>query len=77
MKKELEQSFDSDCIETLISLANTDFEKACVTELIAIERFFDKTLTEIKTKLKYLEWMILGAFSTVIITYILTYLLGG
>lgn len=70
------KNFDIDCIETLINLANTDFEKMCVTEIIALERFFDKSLTEIKTKLKYLEWMLMGAFSTVIVTFILSKLIG-
>ncbi|MGB9856099.1 MAG: hypothetical protein ACPLKS_06115 [Caldisericum exile] len=69
-------SFDGDCVQSLIGLARTDFEKACTSELIGLERCLEKSLAKIETKLKYLEYMITGAFSVVIITYILTRLFG-
>jgi hypothetical protein len=56
------------CIGELIQLASTPFEKKAVIEFAAIERKSAEELSKIKMELKYIKWLIIAIFGTIVIT---------
>jgi hypothetical protein len=57
---------NGDCPDELIKLAKTPFEKAVCVEFFKLYQSFEKFKAESKTNMKWIKWIVVGTFTSVV-----------